>query len=68
MEKEWMRQWHKLETKMRRHRTIMYYPFNQEFLSLFKETKAKEIHDKIIVSTAKLVGVKSPNNKRCRNS
>ncbi|MEM2849549.1 MAG: PIN domain-containing protein [Candidatus Bathyarchaeia archaeon] len=57
--KGWMRQRHKLEAKMRGHHAIMYYPFNQEILSLFKETKAKEIYDKIIVSTAKLVGAKS---------
>ncbi|MBS7611755.1 hypothetical protein KEJ27_06060 [Candidatus Bathyarchaeota archaeon] len=44
---------------MRKHSTITYYPFNQEVLSIFKETKAKEIHDKIIVSTAKLVRAKS---------
>ena len=48
---------------MGRHSTFSYYPFNVDVLDLFKETDAKEIHDKIIISTAKLVKAHAPTTK-----
>lgn len=35
--------------------TFQYYSLSERVLDLFKKTRAKEIHDKIIISTAKLV-------------
>jgi predicted nucleic acid-binding protein len=40
---------------MRKHTTFTYYSFNVDVLNLFEENKAREILDKIIISTAKLV-------------
>jgi len=53
--KNWMKQWVKLRTEMIRHTYFRYHSFNEDVLNLFEESKAKDIHDKIMVSTAKLV-------------
>jgi len=53
--KRWTAQWSRLKREMRRHTTFSYYSLNEDVLNLFEETKAGEIHDKIIVSTAKLI-------------
>lgn len=53
--KGWMNQWTKLMKEMKRHATFNYYPFNEDILNLFKETRAREIHDKIIISTTKIL-------------
>ncbi len=53
--KGWTRQWSRLKAEMRKYTTFSYYSFNEEVLNIFEETKAKEIHDKIIISTVKLV-------------
>lgn len=53
--KGWMEQWSRLEKEMKRHTTFNYYSFNEEILNHFGETKATEIHDKIITLTAKLL-------------
>ncbi len=51
--KGWRRQWLKLKTEMKIHPAFKHYPFNEDILNLFEETKAKEVHDKIIISTTK---------------
>lgn len=33
--------------------TFRYYPFDEKVLNLLKSSKAKELHDKIIILTAK---------------
>jgi len=53
--KGWMKQWSRLKAEMKKHTTFNYYPFNGDVINLFEETKAKEIHDKIIISTIKLL-------------
>ncbi|MEM3437166.1 MAG: PIN domain-containing protein [Nitrososphaerales archaeon] len=53
--KGWIKQWSKLKAEIKRSTTLNYYPFNDQILNLFEETKAKEIHDKIIILTAKLL-------------
>jgi len=53
--KEWIEQWSKLKVEMKKHTNFNYYSFNEEVLNLFEETKAREIHDKIIILTAKLL-------------
>ncbi len=53
--KNWTNYWNILRDKMARIITFRYYPFNEEILGLFDRTKAKEIHDKIIVLTAKVL-------------
>lgn len=53
--KGWMKQWSRLEKEMKRHTTFNYFSFNEDVLNHFKETKATEIHDKIITLTAKLL-------------
>lgn len=53
--KGWNRQWIRLRAEMERHATFNYYSFNEDVLNLFEETEAREIHDKIIISTAKLL-------------
>lgn len=53
--KRWRKQWSKLKSEMKRHTTFHYYPFNEDTLNFFEETKAKEIHDKIIISTTNLL-------------
>jgi len=55
--KGWMGQWSRIKAEMRKHTTLNYFSFSEDILNLFVETKAKEIHDKIIVSTAKLLKV-----------
>jgi len=53
--KGWIKQLSKLKAEMRKHTTFTYYSFSVDVLNLFEETKAREILDKIIISTAKLV-------------
>lgn len=53
--KGWVKQWSRLKAEMKRQTSFDYYSFNEKVLDLFKGTKAKEIHDKIILSTAKLL-------------
>jgi len=53
--KGWIKEWSKLKVEMKKHTNFNYYSFNEEVLNIFEETKAREIHDKIIVSTAKLL-------------
>jgi len=53
--KGWMNQWTGLEKEMKRRTTFNYYSFNEDVLNLFEKTKATEIHDKIILSTARLL-------------
>ncbi len=53
--KGWHECWAKLKSVMLSVATFKYYPFNGQVLDFFKYTRAKEIHDKIIVSTAKVV-------------
>lgn len=53
--KGWMKQWSRLEREMRRHTAFNYYSFSEEVLNLFGETKAVEIHDKIITLTAQVL-------------
>jgi len=40
---------------MKKHDTFNYHSFSEDVLSLFEETKASEIHDKIIISTARVL-------------
>ncbi len=47
--------WIRLKNAMSNVATFRYYPFNEQVLEVFRRTKAREIHDKIIVSTAKIV-------------
>nr|MDO8081126.1 PIN domain-containing protein [Candidatus Freyarchaeota archaeon] len=51
--KDWLERWDKLRNKMSEAVTFRYYPFDEKVLNLFKSTKAKELHDKIIILTAK---------------
>ena len=53
--KGWRRQWSRLKAEMRRHTTFNYYSFNEDVLNLLEETKTREIHDKVLVSTVKLL-------------
>lgn len=53
--KGWKKQWAKLRAEMKRHGAFHYYAFNEDILNLFRATKAREIHDKIILATAKLL-------------
>jgi len=53
--KGWMKEWSKLKVEMERHTNFNCYSFNEEVLNLLEETRAREIHDKIIISTAKLL-------------
>jgi len=57
--KGWMRQWLGIKAEMRKHTAFNYHSFSEDVLNLFDDTKAKEIHDKIIVSTAKLLRAKA---------
>ncbi|MGB9660348.1 MAG: type II toxin-antitoxin system VapC family toxin [Nitrososphaerales archaeon] len=57
--KGWIKQWSKLKAEMKRHTTFAYYSFNVDVLDLFGETKAREIHDKIIILTARLLKAKA---------
>ena len=54
--KGWRRYWSRFRAEMARAETFRYYPFNERILNLFHNTRAKEIHDKIIVLTAKVLG------------
>jgi len=53
--KGWFEYWTRLKNAMSGVATFRYYPFNEQVLDLFRQTKAREIHEKIIVSTAKVV-------------
>jgi len=53
--KGWIKEWSKLKVEMKKHTNFNYYSFNEEVLDIFEETKAREIHDKIIISTARLL-------------
>lgn len=53
--KNWMNYWRKLQNRMQEISTIQYYPFDSKVLAFFRKTKATEIHDKIIISTAKML-------------
>ncbi|KPV65528.1 MAG: PIN domain protein [Candidatus Bathyarchaeota archaeon BA1] len=53
--KGWSKYWTKLKNAMSSVATFRCYPFNEQVLDLFRHTKAREIHDKIIVSTTKVV-------------
>ena len=53
--KGWLEFWVKLKKEMLKTGTFRYYPFNEKVLNLFDTTKAEEIHDKIIVSTVKVL-------------
>lgn len=57
--KGWVKQWSKLKAEMRRRTTLNYYSFDDQILNLFEETKAREIHDMIITSTAKLLNAQA---------
>ena len=51
--KGWLKYWNILKNKMSEYTTFKYYPFNEKILKNFQKTKAKELHDKIIILTAK---------------
>ncbi|MFB0562040.1 MAG: type II toxin-antitoxin system VapC family toxin [Candidatus Lokiarchaeia archaeon] len=51
--KGWLEWWVKLRNKMSEAVTFRYYPFDEKVLNLLESTKAREIHDKIIILTAK---------------
>ena len=53
--KDWTKHWSILKDEMKRYASFNYYPFDRNVLDLFEETMAEEIHDKIIVSTTKLL-------------
>jgi len=53
--KGWAEYWIRLKNAMSSLATFRYYPFSEQVLDLFRQTKAREIHDRIIVSTAKVV-------------
>lgn len=53
--KRWPEWWRRLRDRMNELATFQYYPFSEEVLNLFEETKADEIHDNIIISTTKLL-------------
>jgi predicted nucleic acid-binding protein len=53
--KGWVKQWSRLKAEMKAHMAFRYYPFDENVLDLFEETKARDIHDKVIISTAKLL-------------
>ncbi|HID17772.1 TPA: type II toxin-antitoxin system VapC family toxin [Candidatus Bathyarchaeota archaeon] len=53
--KGWHEYWAKLKKEISKSAMFRYYPFNERILNLFHATKAKEIHDKIIVLTAKIL-------------
>jgi predicted nucleic acid-binding protein len=53
--KGWTKEWSRFKAEMISHTTFSYHPFNEDVLNLFEKTKAKEIHDKIIISTTKLL-------------
>jgi len=53
--KGWAEYWIRLKNAMPSLATFRYYPFSEQVLDLFRQTKAREIHDRIIVSTAKVV-------------
>jgi len=57
--KGWVKQWSKLKAEMKRRTTLNYYSFDDQILNLFEETKAREIHDMIITSTAKLLNAQA---------
>jgi hypothetical protein len=45
--------WNRLDSEMSKASGFTYCPFNEKVLKLFRLTKAKEIHDKIIISKVK---------------
>jgi len=51
--KGWPEWWNRLDSEMSKASAFRYYPLNERVLRLFRLTKAREIHDKIIVSTVK---------------
>ena len=53
--KAWKKQWAKLKAEMKGHTAFNYYSLTKDVLDLFEESRATEIHDKIMVSTAKLL-------------
>ena len=53
--KKWLKLWKELKSKMQEAEAFRFYPFNEKVLDYFSHTKAKEIHDKIIISTAKVL-------------
>ena len=44
-----------MKAEMKGHTAFNYYSFSKDVLDLFEETRATEMHDKIMVSTAKLL-------------
>lgn len=65
----WMKQRAQPKGEMRRHTTFNYHSFNGDVLNLFGETRAKEIHDKIMISTAKILKAQAliTNDEELRN-
>lgn len=51
--KRWLKMWRTFRNAISKSAAFRYYPFDERVLNLFTSTKAKEIHDKIIVSTVK---------------
>jgi len=51
----WLEQWTELRNRMAEVVNFQYYPFNERVLNLIRTTKAKELHDKIIVLTCRAV-------------
>ena len=50
-----MGMWSKFKNAMNdENNNFKYFPFDKDVLGAFERTKAKEIHDKIIISTAKV--------------
>ena len=57
--KNWMKEWSRLRSEMKRHSTFRYCSLSEDIFNLFGETKAKEIHDKIIACTARFFEAKA---------
>lgn len=51
----WQELWNRLTDEVSRMAMFQFYPFDEQVLGLFRKTKAKEIHDKIIISTTNLL-------------
>ena len=53
--KKWFEKQEKMQKAMQKSIAFRYYPFDREVLVQSKKSKVKEIHDKIIVATTKVL-------------
>jgi len=51
--KGWSKEESEMDRRMKESSTFRYYPFDAEILAGLRKTRAKDIHDKIIVATVR---------------